>query len=156
MASPTSSPRQAQQITEEANLQIQKKKKKKKKTPIQSKSLNQKPQISTSEITKAKANLKIEQRLPLEVRSVQLQSRLQSTSSLIGDRLHIVGDRSSPKHIIVGSHVVVARPSLQIADRSMPQLLWCLMLPPSRYFSLFFSLTLSQSLIEMKVKTMKI
>ena len=37
------------------------KKKKKNQTPIQSKSLNQKPQISTSEITKAKANLKTEQ-----------------------------------------------------------------------------------------------
>ena len=42
----------------------------KKKTPIQSKSLNQKRQISKLEITKAKANLKTEQRLPLEVRSV--------------------------------------------------------------------------------------
>ena len=59
--------RQAQQITEEANPWILKKKKK---TPIQSKSLNQKRQISKLEITKAKANLKTEQRLPLEVRLV--------------------------------------------------------------------------------------
>ena len=129
MASPTSSPRQAQQITEEANPQILKKKKKK--PPIQSKSLNEKPQISTSEITKAKANLKTEQRLPLEVRSVQSQSRLQSTSlPLIGEleigpvaiqsSSSLIGDRSSE----------IVRTSSHIARRSLPQPQPLLFRPP--------------------------
>ena len=164
MASLTSSPWQAQQTIEEANPQILKKKKKKKKKPIQSRSVHQKPQISTSEITKAKANLKTKkqsntspQKLDRSNRSPDSRAHhrpsseigpvvVQSTSSLIGDRSHIVEDQSSPGHIATGSLVVFACPLSQIVGHLVPQLLRCSMLPsdpPSRYFSLFSSLNLS-------------
>ena len=166
MASPISSPQQAQQITKVANPWILNRQKKKK-NPIQSKSLNPKPQITKSKITNANLKKKTSTKQCLmpqaqanRWRSVTSLARLwKSLTSLeFGPAQSTLPHQRSVmmltrhRRSLADWRSLVAHPSLEIARHYLnlslqASLLWCsIKVFHFTNFSLFFSLTLSQSL----------